>query len=40
MIVTKTFVTYEQFDFDIILTVTAAIYILYLADLNCGTYLP
>ena len=39
-VLTNTFVPYGQFDLDIILKVTAAIYILNLADLNGGTYLP
>ena len=36
-VLTMTFVPYEQFDLDIILKVTTAIYILNLADLNGGT---
>ena len=38
-VLTKTFGQYEQFDHDIILKVTAAIYNLYLTDLNCSTCL-
>ena len=37
---TKTFVPYEQFDLDIFLKVTAAVYILNLADLISGTNPP
>jgi len=37
---TKTFVLNAQFDLDIILKVTAAIFDLILADLNCRTNLP
>ena len=37
IVLTKTFVPYEQFDHDIILKVKAAINNLNLADLNCGT---
>ena len=40
IVLTKTFVPYEQFDLDIILKVTAAIFDMNLADLNCCTYLP
>ena len=40
MLLANPFVPYEQLDLDIILKVTAAIYYLSLADLNCGTYLP
>ena len=40
IVLTMTFVPYEQFDFDIILKVTAATYYLNLADLNGGTNLP
>jgi len=36
----KTFVLYAQFDLDIILKVTAAIYDLNVAHLNCHTNLP
>ena len=39
MVLTKTFVPYEQFHLDIILKVTAAICNLTLADLKCGTNL-
>ena len=38
-VLTKTIVPYEQFDIDIILKVTAAIYNLNLVDLNCSTNL-
>ena len=37
IVLSKTFVPFEQFDLDIILKVTEAIYILNLADLYCGT---
>ena len=37
-VLTKTFVPYDQFDLDIILKVTAAIYILNLADLPQVSY--
>ena len=40
IVLTKTFVPYEQFDLDIILKVTAAIDNLNLADMNCGTNRP
>ena len=40
LFLTKTIVPYEQFDLDIILNVTAAIYNLNFADLNCSTNLP
>ena len=40
IVLTKTFVLYEQLDLYIILKVTAAIDDLNLADLNCGTNLP
>ena len=39
-VLTKTSIPYEQFDHDIILKVTAAIYNRNLADLKCGTSLP
>ena len=39
IVLTKTFVPYEQFDLDI-LNVTAAIYDVNLTDLNCRTNLP
>ena len=39
-LLTKIYITYEQFDLDIILKVTAAIYILNLADWNSGTNPP
>ena len=34
IVLSKTFISYEQFDLDIILKVIAAIYILNMADLN------
>ena len=37
IVLTKTLVQYDQFDFDIILKVTAAIFYLNLADLNYHT---
>ena len=40
ILLTMTYVPYEQFDLDIILKVTAAIYNLNLADLHCGTNIP
>ena len=40
IVFTKTFVPYVQFDLDIILKVTEAIFDLNLADLNCRTNLP
>ena len=40
IVLTMTFVPYEQFDLYIILKVTAALYILNLADLIGGTNLP
>ena len=40
IVLTNTFVPYEQFDLEPILKVTAATYCLSLADLNCGTKLP
>ena len=39
-VLTKTFVSYELFDLDFILKVTAAIYNLNLAYLNCSKNLP
>ena len=38
VVLSKTFVPYDQFDLDIILKVTAAIFYLNLADLNYHTY--
>ena len=40
IVLTKNFVPYAQFDLDLILKVTAAIFYLNLADLNCCTNLP
>ena len=40
IVLTKTFVLYVKFDLDIILMVTAAIFYLNFADLNCRTNLP
>ena len=40
IVLTKDFVPYAQFDLDIILKVTAAIFDLNLADLYCCTNLP
>ena len=40
ILLTMTYVPYEQFDLDIILKVTAAIYNLNLADLHYGTNIP
>ena len=40
IVLTNTFLPYEQFDLDIILKITAATYYLNFADLNCGTNLP
>ena len=37
IVLTNSFVPYDQFDLDIILKVTAATYYRNLADLNCGT---
>ena len=37
IVLTKTFIPNEQFDLDIILKVTAAIFYMELADLNWGT---
>ena len=39
-VLSKTFVPYEQYDLDIILKITAAIYILNFTDLNRGTNPP
>ena len=39
IVLTKTFVPFEQFDLDIIPKVTTDIYNLNLADLNCSTNL-
>ena len=39
IVLTKTFIPYEQFDLDLSFKVTAAILNLILADLNCGTNL-
>ena len=39
-LLTKTFITYEQLDLDIILKLTASIYILNLADLKSSTNPP
>ena len=39
IVLTKTFVLYDQFDLDITLKVTAAIFYLKLAHLNCCTNL-
>ena len=40
IVLTKTFVPYQQFDLNTILNVTAAIDNLNLVDSNCGIYLP
>ena len=40
IVLTKTFIPYEQFDLDIILKVTAAIFNMDFADLNWGTNFP
>ena len=40
IVVTKTFVPYEQCDLDIILKATTAIYNLNFSNLICGTNLP
>ena len=39
IVLTKTFIPYEQFDLDIILKVTVAVDNMNLADLKCGTNL-
>ena len=40
IVFTMPFIPYEQFDVDILPKVTAAIYIMNIADLNGGTNIP